>query len=258
MAQDQAQDQATAAEQTHFGFRTVAAGDKAGLVHRVFDSVAGRYDLMNDLMSGGVHRLWKRSMIDWLAPRAGQQVLDVSGGTGDIAFRILQRTRGKANVTVCDASDAMLEVGRDRAIDRGILSGIEWICGDAEDLPLADASQDALTIAFGIRNVTHIDKALSEFHRVLRPGGRLLALEFSTPVLPGLDRLYDAYSFNVIPAIGERVTGDREAYDYLVESIRRFPRQQEFARLIKAAGFGQVKYRNMSGGIVALHSGWRL
>jgi demethylmenaquinone methyltransferase/2-methoxy-6-polyprenyl-1,4-benzoquinol methylase len=251
-----------------FGFRRVDAADKPGLVRQVFDSVAGRYDLMNDLMSGGIHRLWKRSMLDWLAPRPGHHLLDVAGGTGDIAFRFMERTRPRdllegdtpvaARVTVCDLTHAMLDVGRARAIDRGLLGGIDWVCGDAENLPIASRSVDAYTIAFGLRNVTHIDRALAEARRVLKPGGRFLCLEFSRVVLPALAGPYDAYSFQVLPRLGQWVAGDADSYRYLAESIRRFPPQDELAGLMSAAGFDQVRYRNLTGGIAALHSGWRL
>jgi demethylmenaquinone methyltransferase/2-methoxy-6-polyprenyl-1,4-benzoquinol methylase len=238
-----------------FGFREVPAGDKARLVRGVFDSVAGRYDLMNDLMSLGVHRLWKSALIDWLAPRPGMHLLDVAGGTGDIAFRFLERGGGR--VTVCDLTEEMVSVGRDRAIDRGIVDGIEWAVGDAEALPLAEASADAYTIAFGLRNVTRIDRALAEARRVLKPGGHFLCLEFSRLVLPVLEPLYDKYSFSVLPALGEAIVGDRESYEYLAESIRRFPPQDELAERIEAAGLSLVKYRNLSGGIAAIHSAWR-
>jgi len=244
-----------------FGFREVAAEEKPSLVRGVFESVADRYDLMNDLMSGGIHRLWKSAMIDWLRPRAGQHFIDVAGGTGDIAFRILERVKGGAapsRVVVCDLTSAMLAVGRDRAIDRGLLSGIEWVNGDAENLPFADRSFDAYTIAFGLRNLTHLDQALTEARRVLRPGGRLLCLEFSHVALPLLDRLYDLYSFQVLPLLGQIVARDRAAYQYLVESIRRFPRQEELVQRIAAAGFERATFRNLMGGIAALHSGWRL
>jgi demethylmenaquinone methyltransferase/2-methoxy-6-polyprenyl-1,4-benzoquinol methylase len=214
---------------------------------------------MNDLMSVGVHRLWKSAMIDWLRPRAGQRMVDVAGGTGDIAFRILER-QPSAHVTVCDINREMIETGRDRAIDRGMLPSdtIDWLCGDAEALPLADASQDAYTIAFGIRNVTRIEAALREARRVLKPGGRFLCLEFSHVSWPALAGLYDAYSLHVLPAIGAAVTGDGDAYRYLAESIRRFPDQRRFAAMIEDAGLGQCRHRDLSGGIVALHSAWRL
>lgn len=241
---------------THFGFRRVAAAEKAKLVRGVFDRVASRYDLMNDLMSGGIHRLWKGAMLDWLAPRPGLQVLDVGGGTGDIAFRL--RQRGAGSVVVVDVNREMLAVGRDRAIDRGLIDGLSWVCGDAEALPVANASVDAYTIAFCIRNVTHIEQALTEARRVLRPGGRFLCLEFSRVSLPVLDRVYDTYSFNILPLLGRFVAGDAGSYRYLAESIRRFPSQQVFAKMIGDAGLRRVSYRNLSGGIAALHSAWRI
>ena len=242
--------------ETDFGFERVPLEEKPRLVRRVFDAVAPRYDLMNDLMSAGVHRLWKAEMIRRLNPRPGQLLLDVAGGTGDIAERFVA-TAGAAAI-VCDVNQAMIEAGRDRAIDRGRLAEIAWLCGDAEALPVATRSVDAVTIAFGLRNVTRMDAALAEMRRVLKPGGRFLCLEFSHVGAPALARLYDLYSFNVLPRIGAIVTGDREAYQYLVESIRRFPEQQELARRMEAAGFEQVTVRNLSGGIAALHSGWRL
>jgi demethylmenaquinone methyltransferase/2-methoxy-6-polyprenyl-1,4-benzoquinol methylase len=241
-----------------FGYRTVGAGEKKPLVRGVFDSVAGRYDLMNDLMSLGVHRLWKRAMVDRMAPRPGRHLLDVAGGTGDIAFRLRERGGEALRVTVCDINRSMLNVGRDRAIDRGILAGIDWVCGDAEALPFADRTVDGYTIAFGLRNVTDIDEALAEARRVLRPGGRFLCLEFSRLALPGLERLYDLYSFEVLPRLGQWVAGDAESYRYLAESIRRFPPQEELLRRMAEAGFERTGYRNMTGGVVALHSGWRL
>ena len=226
----------------------------------VFASVAERYDLMNDLMSAGIHRLWKSAMIDRLRPRADMAFLDLAGGTGDIAFRILERLAPEmpARLVVCDLTPDMIGVGRDRALDRGIVHGIEWVCGDAEALPLPASSVDAVTIAFGLRNVTHIEAALAEARRVLKPGGRFLCLEFSHVVLPVLATLYDRYSFTVLPMLGQLVTGDADAYRYLVESIRRFPAQAELARMIEAAGMEQVRVRNLSGGITALHSAWRL
>ncbi len=247
------------ADTTHFGFRTVAESEKSGMVRAVFDAVAPKYDLMNDLMSAGVHRLWKAAMVDWLAPRAGQSIVDVAGGTGDIAFRMLDRMGESATpVTVCDINAEMLNVGRNRAIDQGRLSGVRWVCGNAEALPFPDMNFDAYTIAFGLRNVTHIDRALAEGRRVLKPGGRLLCLEFSKVLVPVLDKLYDAYSFQVLPWLGGLVAGDREAYRYLAESIRRFPDQATLASHMGAAGFDQVKVRNLSGGIAAIHSGWRI
>jgi demethylmenaquinone methyltransferase / 2-methoxy-6-polyprenyl-1,4-benzoquinol methylase len=240
---------------THFGFRNVREAEKRSLVGAVFDSVARRYDLMNDLMSGGVHRLWKAAMLDWLNPRPDMVLLDVAGGTGDIALRFLER--GGGSVVVVDVNREMLSVGRDRGIDRGVLRGISWVCGDAERLPIADASVDAYTVAFGIRNVTRVEQALAEAHRVLKPGGRFLCLEFSRVSLPVLDRLYETYSFRVLPALGHFVARDADAYRYLAESIRRFPAQETFAQLIRAAGLELVRWRNLSGGIAALHSAWR-
>jgi demethylmenaquinone methyltransferase/2-methoxy-6-polyprenyl-1,4-benzoquinol methylase len=254
---------ASASEKTtDFGYRTVAEGEKAGLVRGVFDSVARRYDLMNDLMSGGIHRLWKLEFIDRLNPRPGETVLDVAGGTGDIALGIVERTRASAGasgqVIVCDLTPAMLATGRDRAIDRGVLHGVDWLCGDAERLPIASASVDAYTIAFGLRNVTRIDDALAEARRVLKPGGRFFCLEFSRIAQPALARLYDFYSFRILPQIGALVAQDRDAYQYLVESIRRFPAQQALVERIAAAGLERPRYRNLSGGIAAIHSAWRL
>jgi demethylmenaquinone methyltransferase/2-methoxy-6-polyprenyl-1,4-benzoquinol methylase len=230
--------------------------EKAGMVRQVFDSVAGRYDLMNDLMSGGIHRLWKAALIEMIRPRPGMVLLDVAGGTGDIAFRFLDA--GGGSVHVCDINESMLRVGRDRAIDRGTLENIDWITGDAMALPVASRSVDAYTIAFGLRNVTGIDDAIREAYRVLKPGGRFFVLEFSRVVLPGFRELYDAYSFTLLPKIGKMVAGDEEAYRYLVESIRKFPDQDSLAKRIAAAGFGQVRVRNLTGGIAAIHSGWRL
>ncbi len=240
-----------------FGFRRVAAADKGSLVRRVFDSVAERYDLMNDLMSGGVHRLWKAALIDWLAPHGDLALIDVAGGTGDVALRAIARAP-RTRVVVADANVRMLTVGRDRAINRGILDGLRYVTADAEALPMGARTFDAYTIAFGLRNVTRIEAALAEARRVLKPGGRFLCLEFSRVVVPGLAQLYEAYSFRLLPEIGARVAKDRAAYQYLVESIRRFPPQDELATMMRAAGFEQVRYRNLSGGIAAIHSGWRV
>src|SRR6201996_2621474 len=243
-----------------FGFREVPEGQKEGLVHDVFSSVASKYDLMNDLMSAGVHRLWKDAFVEWLNPRPGWSVLDVAGGTGDIAFRIadLARARGgEAAITVCDINADMVGEGVRRAQAKGE-TAITWITGDAEALPIPDASMDAYTIAFGIRNVTHIDRALTEAKRVLKPGGRFLCLEFSKVEVPGLDAIYDAYSFKLLPKIGGLVAKDEESYRYLAESIRRFPPQAKFAQMIADAGLEQVTVRNLSGGIAAMHSAWRL
>ncbi|TNE37956.1 MAG: bifunctional demethylmenaquinone methyltransferase/2-methoxy-6-polyprenyl-1,4-benzoquinol methylase UbiE [Alphaproteobacteria bacterium] len=254
---DDSSDGATS-EQTHFGFRDVPKAEKASLVRGVFDSVAENYDLMNDLMSGGIHRLWKTAMIDWLMPRKGQHLLDVAGGTGDIAFRFLDRVKGEGRVTILDINHAMLSVGQDRAIDQGRLENLEWVNGDAQRLPLEDKSVDAYTIAFGIRNVTDIPLALREARRVLKSGGRFLCLEFSRVEAPLLKEFYDFYSFKLLPEIGGLVAKDKPSYEYLVESIRKFPDADEFAAMIAEAGMHQVKYRRLSGGIAALHSAWRL
>ena len=242
---------------THFGAREVAEDEKAGLVHGVFSSVASRYDLMNDVMSAGVHRLWKDAMMDWLAPRGGQRLLDVAGGTGDIAFRFLRRAPG-ASAVVLDLTEPMLAEGRKRAEAQHLSDRLDWIVGDAMALPFGPAEFDVYTISFGIRNVTRIEAALAEAYRVLKPGGRIMVLEFSQLPNPGMQWAYDRYSYNVIPAMGQAIAGDRESYQYLVESIRRFPDQERFAGMIADAGFGQVKYRNLSFGIAALHSAWKL
>ncbi|MEM8959789.1 MAG: bifunctional demethylmenaquinone methyltransferase/2-methoxy-6-polyprenyl-1,4-benzoquinol methylase UbiE [Pseudomonadota bacterium] len=242
---------------THFGFEEIDEADKAGRVHGVFSSVASRYDIMNDLMSAGIHRLWKQALVDWLAPRPGMHLLDVAGGTGDIAFRVLDRVKSNAQVTVCDMTQAMLDEGARRAEARGA-PAIDWVAGDAMALPFADSTFDAYTIAFGIRNVTRIEDALAQAYRVLRPGGRFLCLEFSQIPNPGLQWAYDRYSFNIIPPLGQVIAGDRDSYQYLVESIRRFPDQETFAGMIRNSGFERVAYRNFSMGIVALHSGWKL
>lgn len=239
---------------THFGFKEVPEGDKQRLVGEVFDAVAGRYDLMNDVLSGGLHRRWKSALVDWLRPRAGMRLIDVAGGTGDIARRVLDRVQGQADITVCDINVSMLSEGRRRAR----ASPVRWLAGDAERLPFADGAFDAYTIAFGIRNVTHVDAALREARRVLKPGGRFLCLEFSPVHTPLLDSLYDLYSFRVMPQIGGLITGNREAYQYLAESIRQFPDQQKFAGMIRDAGFSQVSFRNQAAGIAAIHSAWRI
>ena len=237
---------------THFGYQEVAEREKASMVRQVFDSVAPRYDFMNDLMSLGIHRVWKDALMDKMRPRPGMCLADIGGGTGDIAFRFLQR--GGSAVSVIDINGEMLVHGRDRAMDRGILDGITWINGDAENLPLDDMSVDAYATAFCIRNVTHIDRALREARRVLKPGGQFLCLEFSKVTLPGLKKIYDTYSFSILPTLGQMVAGDREAYQYLAESIRRFPDQKTFAAMIEDAGLAQVKVQNLSGGIAAIHS----
>ena len=249
----------TKEKQADFGFRRVPLSDKQALVDDVFHSVARRYDLMNDLMSGGLHRAWKAALVTAVNPPRGDsefKLLDLAGGTGDVAFRVADAGGPGTQVTVADINAEMLAVGRERAAKSK--RKIEFIEANAEQLPLPDKSFDAVTIAFGIRNVPRIDTALAEAHRVLKIGGRFLCLEFSSVDVPGLDRLYDLYSFNLIPAIGQAVTGDREAYQYLVESIRKFPKPKQFAAMIEAAGFRRVSFTPMTGGVVALHSGWRL
>jgi demethylmenaquinone methyltransferase/2-methoxy-6-polyprenyl-1,4-benzoquinol methylase len=254
-------DTASTGATASFGFREVAVADKQRLVNDVFDHVADRYDLMNDLMSGGVHRLWKDAMVTWLAPPRRSpvpfRVLDLAGGTGDIAFRIADRSDA-AEITVADINTEMLAAGQKRAAARRFAGRVTYREANAEELPFGDSEYDAVTIAFGIRNVPRIDRALAEAHRVLKPGGRFLCLEFSSVDVAGLDRLYDLFSFNVIPAVGGWVVGDPEPYRYLVESIRRFPNQARFAAMIERAGFARVAVRNLSGGIAALHSGWKI
>jgi len=246
---------------THFGFRDVPVGDKQTLVNDVFHSVARRYDLMNDLMSAGLHRVWKDIAINLLNPPRGETpfaLLDVAGGTGDIAFRAAEAAGPGFRATVCDINSDMLEVGRARAATRQRDDRVSFVEGNAEALAFASGAFDAYTIAFGIRNVPRIDLALAEAFRVLKPGGRFLCLEFSTVDVPGLDRIYDLFSFKVIPPLGRAVTGDADSYQYLVESIRKFPKPDAFAGMIRAAGFSRVNWQSLSGGIVALHSGWRL
>ncbi len=253
---------ATQAEQmsTAYGFEQVAEGQKQGKVNDVFHSVARRYDLMNDFMSVGVHRIWKNVMVTKAAPSKKQPwaSLDVAGGTGDIAFRIVDASNKNAHVTVLDINASMLEVGRDRAIKKGLGDNIDFVEANAEELPFEDNMFDVYTVAFGIRNVPRMDHALAEAHRVLKPGGQFLCLEFSEVDVPMLDKFYDLWSFNAIPPIGKAVTGDAESYQYLVESIRKFPNQESFANLVRDAGFSRVDYRNMTGGIAALHSGWKI
>src|SRR6266446_3022514 len=246
---------------THFGFRDIPLGDKQTLVNYVFHSFASRYDLMNDLMSAGLHRLWKEILINALNPPRGDMpfaLLDVAGGTGDVAFRAAKAAGSGFRATVCDINPEMLNVGRARAAARHLDDRVSFAEGNAEALSFPDRTFDGYTIAFGIRNVPRIDLALGEAFRVLRPGGRFLCLEFSTVDVPGLDRLYELFSFKVIPPLGRAVTGDAESYQYLVESIRKFPRPNAFADMIRDAGFSRVKWESLSGGIVALHSGWRL
>ncbi len=246
---------------TSFGFQRVAEEERQGKVNEVFASVAERYDLMNDLMSGGLHRLWKGEMIAWLSPprnNSAFHLLDVAGGTGDIAMRFAKASGQDTKATICDISPQMLSVGHKRVEEAGLSQRIILTEGNAETLPFADKSFDAYTIAFGIRNVTHIDKALEEAFRVLKIGGRFLCLEFSQVQVPVIDRLYDFHSFEVIPRLGQAVAGDADSYKYLVESIRKFPEQDRFADMIREAGFERVTYRNLTGGVAAIHSGWKL
>ncbi|KSV65281.1 Ubiquinone/menaquinone biosynthesis C-methyltransferase UbiE [compost metagenome] len=246
--------------ETSFGFRNVDAGEKQPLVNDVFHKVAKRYDIMNDVMSAGLHRAWKDAMIAALNPprREDYKVLDVAGGTGDIAFRIIEASDRKAHATVLDINGSMLAVGAERAEKRKLSANLEFVEANAEELPFEANSFDAYTIAFGIRNVPRIDVALKEAHRVLKRGGRLLVLEFSEVEMPLLDRFYDAWSFNAIPKFGKLITGDEAPYQYLVESIRKFPNQRDFATMIKEAGFSRVAFTNYTGGIAALHSGWKI
>jgi demethylmenaquinone methyltransferase/2-methoxy-6-polyprenyl-1,4-benzoquinol methylase len=248
-------------DNTHFGFREVPLGDKQALVDDVFHKVAQRYDLMNDLMSAGLHRAWKDALVTAINPPKSDRdfaLLDVAGGTGDVSFRTIAAGGPGTRATVADINADMLGVGRERACAQALDDVVTFVDANAEALPFPDKSFDAVSIAFGIRNVPRIDVALAEMHRVLRLGGRFLCLEFSNVDVPGLDALYALYSFNVVPVIGRAVVGDAEPYRYLVESIRRFPRPDAFAGMMRAAGFARVTHRVMSGGIVALHSGWRL
>ncbi|KAM9331123.1 2-methoxy-6-polyprenyl-1,4-benzoquinol methylase, mitochondrial [Gastrophryne carolinensis] len=284
--------QHSSAKETHFGFQTVSEEEKGNRVYHVFESVAQSYDLMNDTMSLGIHRLWKDWLIHHMNPTPGTQLLDVAGGTGDIAFRFLNYIRAQrekqirnrmdsrqnlswsdiskeysqdpqgslmgSRAVICDINKEMLKVGKDKLLQQGYSEGLSWVAGDAEELPFADEKFDVYTIAFGIRNVTHIDKALEEAYRVLKPGGRFLCLEFSQVNNPLLAKLYDLYSFQVIPVMGEVIAGDWKSYQYLVESIRRFPPQEEFKEMIEDAGFFKVRYHNLTSGVVAVHSGFKL
>ena len=252
---------AGSSDDTHFGYETVPLREKQERVDDVFQSVARRYDLMNDLMSGGLHRAWKDALLTAVNPPKSDApfaLLDLAGGTGDVAFRVVEGGGPSTRVTVCDINAEMLAVGAERAIDRHLDNRVTFEQGNAEELHYPDRSFDCVTIAFGIRNVPRIERALSEAYRVLKHGGRFLCLEFSSVDVPGLDKLYDLFSFQVIPRIGERVTGDREAYQYLVESIRKFPKPKAFAQMIESAGFRRVSFKTMTGGVVALHSGWKL
>ena len=242
---------------TDFGFQQVPWREKARRVRAVFDSVANRYDLMNDLMSGGAHRLWKHFMLSLTGLRPGDRALDIAGGTGDVAAGLARQVGPSGLVVLADINASMLGLGRDRLTDRAVVSNVEYAQADAERLPFADASFDCVTIAFGLRNVTDKPAALASMQRVLKPGGQLLILEFSQPVLPALARLYDLYSFNVLPWLGRAVAGDAGSYQYLAESIRRHPGQQELLDLMTAAGLSSCRYHNLSGGIVAVHRGYR-
>ena len=249
--------QNNAEQTTHFGFETVPEAEKAKKVQGVFTSVASKYDIMNDVMSLGVHRIWKEVMMDWLAPRPSQKLLDVAGGTGDISFKFLKRA-GFGHATVLDITENMLIEGRKRAEANQVLDSLNWVVGDAMALPFADNSFDVYTISFGIRNVTRPQEALNEAFRVLRPGGRLMVLEFSQIPVPLAQKAYDFYSFNVIPRMGKLIANDRDSYQYLIESIRKFPNQETFLSMVRQAGFENANYRNLSLGIAALHSGWKI
>lgn len=245
-------------ESVQFGTRDVTPEEKTGLVRDVFDSVADQYDVMNDVMSGGVHRLWKNHLIRRIRPKAGLHYLDVAGGTGDIAFRIGDKVHHDAKITLCDLNWDMLRVGRDRAINQGHLDDYDWVTGNAETLPLEDNSVDVYTIAFGLRNVTRIDDALKEAHRVLKPGGRFYCLEFSHVKNPAFSAIYDKFSFNIIPKMGEVIAKDRDSYQYLVESIRKFPTQENLKQRLSDAGFTKTSYENLTFGIAAIHFGLKV
>ena len=247
----------TVDQTTHFGFQTVPEAEKANKVQNVFTSVAGKYDIMNDIMSAGIHRIWKESMMNWLSPRPGQKLLDVAGGTGDISLKFLERAQS-GHATVLDLTEKMLAVGKERAKDSAVHKCLDWVVGDAMALPFQDNLFDVYTISFGIRNVTHPYRALTEAYRVLRPGGRLMVLEFSQIPVPLVQKAYDLYSFKIIPELGKLITGDRESYQYLVESIRNFPNQENFLKLLNEASFENTNYRNLSLGIAAIHSGWKI
>ena len=242
---------------THFGFQDVPENEKAGRVQGVFSSVASKYDVMNDAMSFGIHRIWKDAMMDWLAPRPGQKLLDVAGGTGDISFRFLKRA-GSGHATVLDLTEPMLIEGRKRAEANAMEASLDWVVGDAMNLPFEDNTFDVYTISFGIRNVTRPQEALNEAFRVLRPGGRLMVLEFSQIPNELMQKVYDLYSFKIIPRLGQAIANDRDSYQYLVESIRKFPDQDTFLGMVRQAGFENAKYRNLSMGIACLHSGWKI
>jgi len=254
--QQQPDDNTHNSASAQFGFRKVESREKQGMVREVFSSVAGRYDIMNDLMSAGMHRAWKNTLVAKINAPSSAAILDLAGGTGDIAVRLKHKTG--AQVTVCDINEAMLNVGRDRQIDAAESQGLHWVCGNAEHLPVADNSLDVITIAFGLRNVTDIAQALRDAYRALKPGGQFLCLEFSQVIIPVLAKLYDKYSFALIPKIGELVTKDRDSYQYLVESIRMFPKQEALKKMMEDAGFSRVAYDNLSMGVVAIHRGWKI
>ena len=242
---------------THFGYRDVPESEKARLVGDVFHSVASKYDLMNDLMSFGVHRLWKRFAIEQCGVRKGSVVLDLAGGTGDLTARLAKKVGQEGKVYLSDINSSMLESGRARLADSGIAGNVDIVQANAEELPFDDNTFDCAIIAFGLRNVTHKDAALRSMHRVLKPGGRALVLEFSKPTLPGLNRLYDTYSFNILPVLGRVVANDEASYRYLAESIRKHPDQESLKEMMQEAGFERAHYFNLSGGIVALHKGYK-
>ncbi len=248
----------TKSNTTHFGFDTVLQSKKAGLVQDVFSNVASNYDIMNDAMSLGIHRLWKDALINWLNPQPWQKLIDVGGGTGDISFRFIKRAKGMAHATVLDMTEAMLVEGKKRSESKNYTKNLEWVCGDAMLLPFKENSFDVYTISFGIRNVVDIEKAIEEAYRVLNVGGRITVLEFGRIPNDLLQKIYDKYSFNIIPKLGGMIAGDKESYQYLVESIRKFPEQEKFSKLLSMKGFENVKYRNLSFGIAAIHSGWKI
>ena len=245
-------------DQTHFGYQKVSVEEKAGKVAGVFHSVADSYDVMNDLMSMGIHRLWKRFTIEMSGVRGGHKVLDIAGGTGDLAAKFARLVGERGEIVLADINSSMLQRGRKRLVDEGVVGNIEYVQANAENLPFAENHFDRITIAFGLRNVTHIDKALASIYRVLKPGGRLLVLEFSKPVAPGLAPIYDAYSFNILPLLGKLVAGDAKSYQYLAESIRMHPDQQTLKSMMEQVGFERCDYHNLTGGIVALHRGFKL
>lgn len=243
---------------TDFGYQRIPVEQKARRVGQVFDSVAARYDLMNDLMSWGIHRLWKQFAVAIASIKRGQRVLDLAGGTGDMTARLARRVGSAGSVILADINESMLSIGRDRLIDQGIAGTVQYVQANAESLPFPDNTFDVVTIAFGLRNVTHKDQALTSMHRVLQPGGRVVILEFSQLVMPLLQRLYDSYSFNVLPWLGKLVVGDAESYRYLLESIRRHPDQETLKSMMESAGFDLIAYYNLSGGIAAVHCGYKL